>query len=74
LLVSHPDIRGKPVNVKIYVVNDFFKQKILVDEITIRENRRMDKKNYGHSRRGHIIEYRDKPFCPQCYKIHKKRT
>jgi len=38
LLTAHPDIRGKPVNVKIYVVKDFFKQKILVDEITIRES------------------------------------
>jgi len=38
LLASHPDIREKPVNVKIYLVKDFFKQKTLLDEVILRES------------------------------------
>jgi len=38
LLAAHPDIRKNPVNVKIYLVKDFFKQKTLLDEITLSES------------------------------------
>ena len=39
LLASHPDIRKNPVKVRVYLVKDFFKEKKLVDVITIRESR-----------------------------------
>lgn len=38
LLASHPDIRKKPVKVKIYLIKDFFKQKKLLDEIILTES------------------------------------
>lgn len=37
LLAAHPDIRRNPVKVKILIIKDFFKQKKLLDEITLRE-------------------------------------
>jgi hypothetical protein len=38
LLASHPDIQKKPVKVKIYLVKDFFKQKKLLDEVTLTQS------------------------------------
>jgi len=38
LLASHPDIRKKPVKVKIYLVKDFFKKKELLDEMVLKES------------------------------------
>ena len=38
LLASHPDISENPVSVKIFLVKDFFKQKILLGEITLNES------------------------------------
>jgi len=35
LLASHPDIRKNPIEVKIYLIKDFFKQKKLLDEIAL---------------------------------------
>lgn len=35
LLASHPDIRKNPIEVKIYLIKDFFKQKKLLDEIVL---------------------------------------
>lgn len=35
LLASHPDIERDPVKVKIYLIKDFFKQKILLDECVL---------------------------------------
>lgn len=35
LLASHPDIENNPVIVKVYLVKDFFKEKILLGEIVI---------------------------------------
>lgn len=37
LLASHPDIRRNPVKVKIWLIKEFFKQKKLLDEISIKE-------------------------------------
>ncbi|MHA1724548.1 MAG: O-antigen ligase family protein [Promethearchaeota archaeon] len=39
LLASHPDIKKKPVKVKIYLIKKFFKHKRLLDEIILRENK-----------------------------------
>ncbi|MFC2141483.1 O-antigen ligase family protein [Acidobacteriota bacterium] len=38
VLASHPDIENKPVNLKIFLVKDFFKQKKLLDKITLTRN------------------------------------
>lgn len=38
LLASHPDIVERPVGVRIYLVKEFFKQKRLLDEITLRRS------------------------------------
>ncbi len=38
LLASHPDIQQKPVRVKIYLIKDFFKQKKLLDELTLTQD------------------------------------
>jgi hypothetical protein len=38
LLATHPDIGENPVSVKIFLVKDFFKQKILLGEITLNES------------------------------------
>jgi len=38
LLATHPDIIANPLKVKIYLVKDFFKQKILLDEVHITKN------------------------------------
>jgi succinate dehydrogenase hydrophobic anchor subunit len=38
LHASHPDIRKKPVRVRIYLVKDFFKQKKFLKEITLTQN------------------------------------
>jgi len=35
---SHPDIRKKPVQVKFYLVKDFFKHKTFLKEITLSQN------------------------------------
>lgn len=35
LLASHPDIKDNPVSVKIYLVKDFFKEKMLLGEIVM---------------------------------------
>lgn len=35
LLASHPDIQQSPVEVRLYIVKDFFKHKRLLDEITL---------------------------------------
>jgi hypothetical protein len=35
---AHPDIRERPVKVRIYVVKDFFKQRRLLDEIVLSRN------------------------------------
>ena len=35
LMASHPDIKRKPVKVKIYIVKNFFKEKKLLDELTL---------------------------------------
>jgi hypothetical protein len=37
ILASHPDIDIKPVKVRLFLIKDFFKEKILLDEITISE-------------------------------------
>jgi len=37
ILASHPDIDIKPVKVRIFLIKDLFKEKILLDEITICE-------------------------------------
>jgi len=37
MLASHPDIENNPVIVKIYLVKDFFKEKILLGEIVMTE-------------------------------------
>ncbi len=38
LLASHPDLREKPVKVKIYLVKDFFRSKRLLGEVTLTES------------------------------------
>jgi hypothetical protein len=38
LLASHPDIRRNPVKVKIYLIKDFFKKKMLLGELTLTES------------------------------------
>ncbi len=38
LLASHPDIRKKPVTVKIFLVKDFFKKEKLLDEIILKDS------------------------------------
>jgi O-antigen ligase len=38
LLASHPDIRKNPIEVKIYLIKDFFKQKKLLDEIALNQS------------------------------------
>jgi hypothetical protein len=38
LLASHPDIHSNPVQVKIYLVKEFFKKKNLLDEIMLTQN------------------------------------
>jgi hypothetical protein len=38
LLASHPDIQQNPVKVKIYLVKIFFKQKKLLDELTLNQS------------------------------------
>jgi hypothetical protein len=38
LLASHPDIKQKPVRVKIYLIKDFFKQKKLLDDLTLTQD------------------------------------
>jgi len=35
LLASHPDIRQSPVEVEIYLIKEFFKQKKLLDKLTL---------------------------------------
>ena len=39
ILASHPDIHEKPVTVKVYLTQDFFKTKIQLDEIIIKEEK-----------------------------------
>jgi len=38
LLASHPDIQKNPVKVKLYLIKDFFKQKKLLDELTLNQS------------------------------------
>jgi hypothetical protein len=38
LLASHPDIEKSPVIVKVFLIKDFFKQKNLLGEITLRKS------------------------------------
>jgi hypothetical protein len=38
LLASHPDIQKNPVKVKVYLIKDFFKQKKLLDELTLNQS------------------------------------
>jgi LPXTG-motif cell wall-anchored protein len=38
LMASHPDIRGKPVKVKIYLIKDFFREERLLAEIVLTES------------------------------------
>ena len=38
LLASHPDIVKNPVKVRIFLIEDLFKKKKLLDEITITKN------------------------------------
>jgi hypothetical protein len=38
LLASHPDIENDPVKVKIYLIKNFFKQKILLDECVLKKS------------------------------------
>jgi O-antigen ligase len=38
LLASHPDIQENPIKVKIYIVKDLFKQKKLLDEVTLTQS------------------------------------
>jgi len=38
LHASHPDIQRRPVTVKIYLVKNFFKERKLLDEITLDQN------------------------------------
>jgi O-antigen ligase len=38
LLASHPDITKNPVQVKIFLIKDFFKQKKLLDEIVLTQS------------------------------------
>ncbi len=38
LLASHPEIQSKPVRVKIYLVKNFFREKILLDELNLNQN------------------------------------
>ncbi len=38
LLASHPDIYANPVQVKVYLIKEFFKQKRLLAEITLDKN------------------------------------
>ena len=38
LLASHPDIREKPVKVRVYLIKEFFGQKRLLDEIELKES------------------------------------
>jgi len=42
LHASHPDIRKKPVKVRIYLVKDFFKHKTFLKEITLSRNEWQD--------------------------------
>ena len=42
LHASHPDIRKKPVQVRIYLVKDFFKHKTFLKEITLSRNEWQD--------------------------------
>lgn len=37
LMASHPDIENNPVIVKVYLVKDFFKEKILLGEIVLKQ-------------------------------------
>lgn len=39
LLASHPDISEKPLGVEIYLVEDFFKKRRLLDKLSFSENR-----------------------------------
>ncbi|MGB7297197.1 MAG: O-antigen ligase family protein [Candidatus Aminicenantales bacterium] len=38
MMASHPDIRENPVKVQVYLIKDFFREKRLLDEITLRES------------------------------------
>jgi O-antigen ligase len=38
MTASHPDIRENPVKVQVYLIKDFFREKRLLDEITLRES------------------------------------
>jgi len=38
LLASHPNIEKNPVEVKIYLIKDFFREKKLLDEIILTES------------------------------------
>lgn len=38
ILASHPDIKSNPVRLKIFVYEDFFKDKNLLDEIILNDN------------------------------------
>jgi O-antigen ligase len=39
LLASHPDISERPLKVRIYLLKNFFKEKRLIEEFTINENK-----------------------------------
>ncbi len=38
LHASHPDIQEKPVKVKIFIIKDFFREKVLLDEIVLNKS------------------------------------
>jgi hypothetical protein len=38
LMASHPDIRENPVKVKIYLIQDFFRKKRLLDELALTQS------------------------------------
>jgi hypothetical protein len=38
ILASHPDIKQNPVRVRIYLIKDFFKRKILLDDLRLSKN------------------------------------
>lgn len=38
LLAAHPDIDRNPVRIRIYLIKDFFKQKILLDDVRLSDN------------------------------------
>ena len=55
LLATHPDIRTNPVKVKIFLVKDLFKQKILLDEFYLKKKQWSTRKYVVSERLGQEV-------------------